>query len=171
MGEPDLEISITSIKELRQRCGSGVMDCRRALEEAEGNMDRATAILEQQALADAAKRAHRVTGQGTVACYVHSGGRIGAMVEINCETDFVAKTDEFQQLARDIAMQIAAMEPVCLSQEEAPDDVEISDEQCLLLQDFIKDPSKTISELVTEAIAKTGENIKIRRFSRFALGE
>jgi elongation factor Ts len=166
-----LEISITSIKELRQRCGSGVMDCRRALEEAEGNMDRATAILEQQALADAAKRAHRVTGQGTVSCYVHAGGRIGALVELNCETDFVAKTDEFQQLARDIAMQIAAMEPVCLSQEEAPEGQEVSDEQCLLLQDFIKDPSKTVGDLVTESIAKTGENIKVRRFARFALGE
>jgi len=166
-----LEISITSIKELRQRSGGGVMDCRRALEEAEGNMDRAATILEQQSIADAAKRAHRVTGQGTVTSYIHSGGRIGALVELNCETDFVAKTDEFKQLARDIAMQVAAMEPVCLTQEDAPEGQEISDEQCLLLQDFIKDPSKTIGDLVTEGIAKTGENIKIRRFARFGLGE
>jgi len=166
-----LEISITSIKELRERSGGGVMDCRRALEEAEGDLDRAAAILEQQAIADAAKRAHRVTGQGTVACYVHAGGRIGAMVELNCETDFVAKTDEFLQLGRDVAMQVAAMEPVCLNQEDAPEGQEISDEQCLLLQDYIKDPSKTVGDLVTESIAKTGENIKVRRFARFALGE
>jgi elongation factor Ts len=166
-----LEISITSIKELRQQSGGGVMDCRRALEEAEGDMARAAKILEQQALADAEKRAHRVTGQGTVTSYIHSGGRIGALVELNCETDFVAKTDEFKQLGRDIAMQVAAMEPVCLSQEDAPEGETISDEQCLLLQDFIKDPSKTVGELVTEGIAKTGENIKVRRFARFALGE
>ncbi len=166
-----MEISITSIKELRERSGGGVMDCRRALEEAEGDLDRAAAILEQQAIADAAKRAHRVTGQGTVACYVHAGGRIGAMVELNCETDFVAKTDEFLQLGRDVAMQVAAMEPVCLNQEDAPEGQEISDEQCLLLQDYIKDPSKTVGDLVTESIAKTGENIKVRRFARFALGE
>ncbi len=166
-----MEISITSIKELRQRSGGGVMDCRRALEEAEGNLDRAATILERQALANAEKRAHRVTGQGTVMSYIHSGGRIGALVELNCETDFVAKTDEFKQLARDISMQIAAMEPVCLNQDDAPEGETVSDEQCLLLQDFIKDPSKTIGELVTETIAKTGENIKIRRFARFALGE
>ena len=166
-----MEISITSIKELRQRSGGGVMDCRRALEEAEGNLDRAATILERQALANAEKRAHRVTGQGTVMSYIHSGGRIGALVELNCETDFVAKTDEFKQLARDISMQVAAMEPVCLSQDDAPEGETVSDEQCLLLQDFIKDPSKTIGELVTETVAKTGENIKIRRFARFALGE
>ena len=147
------------------------MDCKRALQEAEGDLARAEEILLARGMAAAAKKAARETNQGLVESYVHNGGRIGALVELNCETDFVAKTDEFKQLARDIAMQVAAMEPVCLNQEDAPEGEEISDEQCLLLQDFIKDPSKTVGELVTETIAKTGENIKVRRFTRFALGE
>ena len=166
-----MEIPITRIKELRERSGGGVMDCRRALEEAEGDMERAAEIIERQAIAAAEKRAGRVTGQGQVGSYIHIGGRIGALVEIDCETDFVAKTNEFQQLVHDIAMQVAAMEPVCVSRGSAPEDEKITDEQCLLSQDYIKDPSKTIQDLVTETAAKTGENIRIRRFARFAVGD
>ncbi len=166
-----MEISITSIKELRERSGGGVMDCRKALEESGGDLDKATQIIERMALASAEKRTNRVTGQGQIGSYIHLGGKIGALVDIGCETDFVARTEEFQQLVHDVAMQVAAMEPVCLSRESAPEGEDISDTQCLLLQDYIKDPSKTIQDLVTETAAKTGENIRIHRFARFAVGD
>ena len=156
------------IKELRERTSAGVMDCKKALDESNGNVDKAEQILKEQGIASAAKKAGRDTDQGLIETYIHSGGRIGAMVEVNCETDFVARTKEFSDLAHDIAMQIAAMNPSTL--EENNTDVE-SDNSSLLQQPFIKDPSKNIQELINETVGKLGENIRVRRFKRFSLGE
>ena len=156
------------IKELRERTSAGVMDCKKALDESNGDVDKAEQILKEQGIASAAKKAGRDTDQGLIETYIHSGGRIGAMVEVNCETDFVARTKEFSDLAHDIAMQIAAMNPSTL--EEDNTDVE-SDNSSLLQQPFIKDPSKNIQELINETVGKLGENIRVRRFKRFSLGE
>ena len=156
------------IKELRERTSAGVMDCKKALDETNGNVDKAEQILKEQGIASAAKKAGRDTDQGLIETYIHSGGRIGAMVEVNCETDFVARTKEFSDLAHDIAMQVAAMNPSTL--EENNTDVE-SDNSSLLQQPFIKDPSKNIQELINETVGKLGENIRVRRFKRFSLGE
>ena len=156
------------IKELRERTSAGVMDCKKALDESNGNVDKAEQILKEQGIASAAKKAGRDTDQGLIETYIHSGGRIGAMVEGNCETDFVARTKEFSDLAHDIAMQVAAMNPSTL--EENNTDVE-SDNSSLLQQPFIKDPSKNIQELINETVGKLGENIRVRRFKRFSLGE
>jgi len=156
------------IKELRERTSAGVMDCKKALDESNGNVDKAEQILKEQGIASAAKKAGRDTDQGLIETYIHSGGRIGAMVEVNCETDFVARTKEFSDLAHDIAMQIAAMNPSTL--EENNTDV-ASDNSSLLQQPFIKDPSKNIQELINETVGKLGENIRVRRFKRFSLGE
>jgi elongation factor Ts len=156
------------IKELRERTSAGVMDCKKALDESNGNVDKAEQILKEQGIASAAKKAGRDTDQGLIETYIHSGGRIGAMVEVNCETDFVARTKEFSDLAHDIAMQIAAMNPSTL--EENNTDIE-SDNSSLLQQPFIKDPSKNIQELINETVGKLGENIRVRRFKRFSLGE
>ena len=156
------------IKELRERTSAGVMDCKKALDESNGDVDKAEQILKEQGIASAAKKAGRDTDQGLIETYIHSGGRIGAMVEVNCETDFVARTKEFSNLAHDIAMQIAAMNPSTL--EENNTDIE-SDNSSLLQQPFIKDPSKNIQELINETVGKLGENIRVRRFKRFSLGE
>lgn len=156
------------IKELRERTSAGVMDCKKALDESNGDVDKAEQILKEQGIASAAKKAGRDTDQGLIETYIHSGGRIGAMVEVNCETDFVARTKEFSDLAHDIAMQIAAMNPSTL--EENNTDIE-SDNSSLLQQPFIKDPSKNIQELINETVGKLGENIRVRRFKRFSLGE
>ena len=156
------------IKELRERTSAGVMDCKKALDESNGDVDKAEQILKEQGIASAAKKAGRDTDQGLIETYIHSGGRIGAMVEVNCETDFVARTKEFSDLAHDIAMQVAAMNPSTL--EENYTDVE-SDNSSLLQQPFIKDPSKNIQELINETVGKLGENIRVRRFKRFSLGE
>ena len=159
------------VKELRDASGSGVMDAKRALEEANGDMKEAAAILRERGLAAAAKRAERETGQGVVDTYIHAGGRIGALVEVNCETDFVANTDEFRTLVHEIAMQVAAMNPAVVSAEDRDAGLEGGDEEVALLsQPWVKDGSKTISELVQDSIAKTGENIRVRRFARFELG-
>lgn len=159
------------VKELRDASGSGVMDAKRALEEANGDMQEATAILRERGLAAAAKRAGRETGQGVVDTYIHAGGRIGALVEVNCETDFVANTDEFRTLVHEIAMQVAAMNPAVIASEEREPELEGADEEVVLLnQPWVKDSSKTIAELVQDSIAKTGENIRVRRFARFELG-
>lgn len=159
------------VKTLREQSGAGVMDCRNALVSAGGNIEKALGILKEKGLLKAQKKAERATGSGLVECYTHTAGRIGAMVEINCETDFVARTDEFKELAHCLAMQVAAMAPVCVSRENAPEGGEaIPDEACLLLQPYIKDPTRTIKDVITETIAKTGENIKVRRFSRYELG-
>jgi elongation factor Ts len=165
-------ISTEDVKELRQRTGAGVMECKRALEEAAGDMERAADILRQRGLALAEARAHRSTAQGLVECYIHAGGRIGAMVEVNCETDFVARTDAFKALAHDLAMQVAATGPISISAEDLPPGAEgDSNELCLLPQPYIRDPSRTIQELINEVIAQTKENIQVRRFARFELGQ
>ena len=160
------------IKELRGRTSAGVMDCKRALDESNGNVDKAEELLKEQGIASAAKKAGRDTDQGLIETYIHSGGRIGAMVEVNCETDFVARTKEFSDLAHDIAMQVAAMNP--LTVEEKKSDTANNEEvenASLLQQPFIKDPSKNIQELINETVGKLGENIRVRRFQRFSLGE
>jgi len=166
------EISATLVKELRERTGAGVMECKKALQEAGGDLDRAATVLQERGIALAEKRMHRETAQGLVECYIHAGGRLGAMVEVNCETDFVARTDDFKRLARDIAMQIVASNPVSVSEEDLPSGAEGDPaELCLLRQPFIRDESRTVEELVKEVIARTGENIRVRRFARFELGQ
>ena len=160
------------IKALRQRTSAGVMDSKHALEEAGGDLDRAEEILREQGIASAAKKADRETSEGLVETYVHSGGRIGAMVEMNCETDFVARTPEFRELAHDVALQVAAMSPLFVDAEDIPEGEPVEPEQsCLLRQPFIKDTTRTVGDLVTETVGKLGENIRIRRFSRYSLGE
>ena len=163
--------STETIKEIREKTGAGVIDCKKALDEAEGNMEKACEILIQRGVALAQKKSDRAAEQGIIETYVHSGGKIGVMVEVNCETDFVARTNEFKELAHNIALQIAAMSPKFVSPEETTSDTQ-SDPQtdCLLLQPFIKDPTKTIQDIITETIAKIGENIRVRRFTRFELG-
>lgn len=159
------------VKQLRESSGAGVMDCKRALEDADGDMEKAAAILREKGIAAAAKRAERETNQGVVQSYIHAGGRIGVLVEVNCETDFVAKTDEFTSLARDIAMQIAAMNPLVVNVEDRTPEMEGRDEEVVLLsQPFIKDSGRTIGDMVKDAIAKTGENVRVSRFVRFELG-
>jgi len=167
-----LNITVETIKDLREKCGAGIMDCRGALIAAEGDIDKALESIKKKGLLKAAKKAGRETTEGLVDAYIHPGGRVGAMIEINCESDFVALTDEFKDLAHNISMQVAAMCPQCISEDELPPDSEDSPETaCLLLQPFIKDPSKTIQDIITETIAKLGENIRLRRFSRFELGK
>lgn len=168
---PDAQVSTADIKELRAKTSAGVMACRCALVEAQGNMEKAAEILRKQGLAKAEKKADRAANQGLIATYVHHGGRLGVILEINCETDFVAHTDEFKALAHDIAMQVAAGCPLYVSQDEVPAGGDVDPKQvCLLLQPFIKAPEKTIQDLITETIAKLGENIKVKRFTRFELG-
>jgi elongation factor Ts len=160
------------IKQLRERTSAGVMDCKRALEQSGGDMEKAEKLLAEWGMASASKKAHRVTAQGLVESYIHAGGRIGVIVEVNCETDFVARTDEFRKLAHDIAMQIAAQNPIVVHEEDLPEGFEgLPTEAVLMLQPFIRDPSRTIRDLVNEAIGKTGENIQVRRFARFEIGE
>lgn len=166
-----MDISATAVRELREKTGAGVMECKRALVEAGGDMVKAMEILRQRGLARAEARTARVASQGVVDCYIHAGGRIGAMIELNCETDFVARTDDFRALAHDLAMQVAATNPRYVSADDVPADVsEDKAEICLLQQPFIKNPSQTIQDLVTAMIAKTGENVRVRRFARFELG-
>jgi elongation factor Ts len=168
-----LEIPTTRVKELRDKSGAGIMTCRNALLEAEGNTERALQILKEKGILKAQKKAERATNQGLIEAYVHTGGRIGAMVEVNCETDFVARTDEFKELAHNLAMQVAAMPAQFISQDAVSgekDDLDL-ETACLLLQPYIKDPTKTIQDVIIETIAKVGENIKITRFARFELGK
>lgn len=166
------EVTATMVKALREETGAGVMDAKRALEEASGDVGKARDILRERGIAAAAKRADRETGQGVVDSYIHAGGRIGVLVELNCETDFVANTTDFRDLARNISMQIAAMNPQVVAPADREGlDIDGSDEEvCLLLQPYIRDSSRTINDLVQDAIAKTGENIRVRRFVRFELG-
>jgi elongation factor Ts len=170
------------VKELRERTGAGIMECKRALQDTNGQIDEAIDLLRQQGLAKAEKKLGRAASQGLIEVYVHAGGRIAAMVEVNCETDFVARTPDFKGLARDIAMQVAAMSPRYVSEDQVPErdwpalESEFGDRRkaaeavCLLQQAFIKDPKTTINELVREAIAKLGENVQVRRFARFEVG-
>ena len=161
-----------SIKALRARTSAGIMDCKRALEEAGGDLGKAEELLKQKGLLLAGRRAEREVREGVVDCYIHTGGRVGALVEVNCETDFVARTREFRDLVHDLAMQVAAMAPRYVDNGEVPlgDNVN-TEEACLLEQPFIKDPGTTVGELITNVVARVGENIRVRRFERFALGE
>jgi len=201
-----MEINATMIKDLRERTGAGMSDCKKALTEVSGDMDKAIDYLRAKGLAKAAKKAGREATEGLVVSYIHGGGRIGVLVEINCETDFVARNEDFAAFTRDVAMQIAAMAPQFVRKEEVPASAvehekavlvakakedpknankpeavlaKITEGQvskwmkeiCLLDQPFVKDPDKTIEQLQQELIAKIGENIKVRRFVRFELGE
>jgi elongation factor Ts len=167
-----LTTSTQTIKALREKTGAGVIDCKKALDEAEGNMDKACEILIQRGIAFAEKKADRTAEQGIIEAYVHSGGKIGVMVEVNCETDFVARNDQFKELSHNIAMQIAAMSPIFVSQDNITPGTDCEPQSaCLLQQPFIKDPARTIQDIIAETVAKTGENIKVRRFTRFELGE
>lgn len=190
------------VKELRDRTGAGFADCRAALVEAELDIEKAINVLRKKGQAAAAKKAQRATSEGLVSCYIHAGGKIGVLVEVNCESDFVARTDAFQGLCHDVAMHIAALDPRFLRREDVtqetldrereiykdqakqtgkPDNVierivngkmeKFYEENCLYEQHFIKDEGTTVKELVDQAIAKVGENIAIRRFSRFKVGE
>ncbi len=195
-------ITAEMVKELRERTGAGMMDCKKALVETGGNMEKAIDFLREKGLAAAAKRAGRVAAEGLIESYIHGAGRIGVLLELNCETDFVAKTDEFKALAKDIAMQIAASNPSFVRREEVPAEIieherevlraqainegkpaNIAEKMvegrvekyykdvCLMEQAFIRDPDITISRLITDKISKIGENISIRRFTRYQLGE
>ena len=167
-----MDVSIVMVKELRDQCGAGIMECRNALLEAKGDMDKALQILKEKGLLKAEKKAGRATTQGLIEAYVHTGGRIGAMVEVNCETDFVARTEEFKELAHHLAMQVAAIPPQFISKEEVPEGADVDPQvACLLLQPYIRNPDKTIQDIITETIAKVGENIKVKRFTRFELGD
>ena len=197
-----MEVSANAVKELREKTGAGMMDCKKALAETGGDVQKAIDHLRQKGLAAAAKKADRVATDGAVGAYVHPGGKIGVLVEINCETDFVARTAEFQSLLKDIAMQVAAANPRYLRREEVsaaeldkekeiyrqqaletgkPEKVvdkivegkieRFYSEACLLEQAFIKDPDKKVTDIVNESIGRLGENIQIRRFSRYHLGE
>jgi elongation factor Ts len=190
------EITTQQIKELRARTGAGIVDCRNALQQAGGDLDKATEILKAKGLVTAQKKALRAATEGLIEAYIHTGGKVGAMVEVNCETDFVARTDEFRRLSRDLAMQITASAPRFVTREEIP--AETVEEQrrlfasdltgkpaaavegkltkwyqevVLLEQPFIRDESKTVRDLITEAISRMGENIQVRRFARFRIGE
>ena len=197
-----MEITASMVKELRERTGAGMMDCKKALAEAGGDIDKAVDVLRKSGIAAAAKRAGRAAAEGAVGSYIHAGGKIGVLVEVNCETDFVARTDDFRNLVRDIAMHIAAAEPRYVAREEVTEEIlehereifrdqalasgkpeqvvdrivtgkmeKFFSESVLLEQPFVKDTDKTVGQMVTEAVAKMGENIKVRRFSRFRLGE
>ncbi len=167
-----MEVTVELIRSLRERTGAGIMECKQALEANEGDVEKATEALRLQGFAEVAKRADRATNQGVVEAYVHTGGRVGAMVELACESDFVARTDEFKSLAHDLAMQVAAMGPVYVDES----DVEEGDSRpvaqvSLLQQPFIKDNSSSVGEVLREVAAKLGENVRVLRFSRLALGE
>ncbi len=189
-------ISTDLVKELRVRTGAGVMDCRAALRQAGGDLDKAVEILRAKGLATAAKKASRTASEGLVEAYIHTGGRVGAIVEVNCETDFVARTEDFKRLARDLAMQVTAAAPLYVSRAEIPAEVveaqrrqfaaELAGKPAaavdgrlekwfsdvvLLEQPFIRDESRRVRDVITEAIAKLGENVQVRRLSRFKLGE
>ena len=200
------DIPMSAVKALREKTGAGMMECKNALAEANGSEEQAIDILRKRGLASARKKEGRIAAEGAVGSYIHMGGKVGVLVEVNCETDFVARGEEFQQLIKDVAMHVAATEPRYVSREEVPADAlekerEIAraqakndpknaskpdqvidkivegrlnkfyEESVLLDQPFVKDPAKTVGELVTEKVAKTGEKITIRRFARYKMGE
>ncbi len=167
-----MDISVELVKELKEESGAGIMACRKALLETRGDMGKAGELLRERGLIIAQKKQHRAATQGLVEAYIHTGGRVGAMVELNCETDFVARTDEFRELAHNLAMQVAAMQPRFISGEEVPETAGVEPQSaCLLLQPYIKDLSRTVQDIINETIAKVGENIKIGRFACFELGK
>jgi len=190
------------VKELRERTGAGMMDCKKALAETNGDMEKAIEYLREKGLAAAAKKAGRIAAEGIVTAYIHGAGRVGVLLEVNCETDFVAKTEEFQAFTKDIAMQIAAARPEYVRREDVPEEVIAKEreilkaqainegkpaniaekmvegriekffkENCLLEQPYVKNPDQTIQQYLNEKIAKIGENISIRRFTRYEMGE
>jgi len=164
-------VTTDSIKTLRDRTGAGIMDCKRALEEANGDLSTAEEVLRRRGIAFAQKQSARETTQGLIDVYLHPGGRVGAMVELNCETDFVARTEVFKELAHGLAMQVAAMDPKYLSTQDLPaGSQENPSEVCLLSQPFIKDQGRPVQDLINDAIARLGENIRVRRFARYLLG-
>lgn len=196
------EINANAVRDLREKTNAGIMDCKRALQEAGGDMEKAVVFLREKGLAAAAKKASRGASDGVVSSYIHGGGKIGVLIEVNCETDFVARTEEFQSLVRDLAMQVAASSPRYVAKDEVPDAVleeerkifraqaaesgkpenviermvegkiaKFFSDVCLLDQPYVKDPQRTVGQLVTDAIAKIGENIIVRRFARFQLGD
>ncbi len=166
-----MQISTEMIKELRGQCGAGVMDCRNTLLAVDGDMEKALQVLKEKGFIKAQKKAERITTQGLIEAYIHTGGRIGAMVEVSCETDFVARTDEFKELAHCVAMQVAALSPKYISKEEVPEGSDVEPQEvCLLNQPFIKEPTRTVQDIIVETIARVGENIKVKRFARFELG-
>ncbi|WP_066683769.1 translation elongation factor Ts [Christensenella intestinihominis] len=195
-------VSASDVKTLRERSGAGMMDCKNALQEANGDMEKASELLREKGLAAAVKKAGRIAAEGVVGSYIHMGGKIGVLVEVNCETDFVAKTDAFQAFVKDVAMHIAAANPMYVSEEEVDPAVlekekeiltaqalnegkpanvvekmvegrikKFKKEICLLDQPFVKDPDKTVQELVNDQVATIGEKISIRRFTRYEMGE
>jgi elongation factor Ts len=195
------DISAELVKELRERTGAGFMDCKRALTDADGDLEKAVVLLRAKGLAAAAKKADRDAREGLVSCYIHTGGRVGVLIEVNCETDFVARTDEFQKLVRDLAVQVAGLDPLYVDADHIPADAleakkaelladestqkkpenirpQIVDGQlkkwfsqvCLYDQPF-RDEERTVRELINDRIATIGENIRVRRFTRYALGE
>ncbi|HLD73294.1 MAG TPA: translation elongation factor Ts [Bdellovibrionota bacterium] len=195
------DVDASLVKDLRVKTGAGFMDCKRALEQSKGNFEKAIEFLRKKGLSDAAKRSERSTNQGLVNAYIHAGGKIGVLVEVNCETDFVARNEKFQELVKNIAMQVAASNPLYLDQESIPSEVlekekeifrdqakeggkpanvldkivegkvkKYCSEVCLLEQPFVKDPDRKVNDILKEAISVIGENIKVRRFVRFALG-
>jgi elongation factor Ts len=166
-----MAVSAETVKKLRDLTGAGMLDCKKALEKTGGELDKAKEILRKRGIAIAEKKATQETRQGLVEAYVHPDGRLGALVELNCQTDFVARTDGFRALAHELAMQVAATDPQHLAPDELPAGSDGNPEElCLLVQPFIRDPSRTIQDLINDTIAKTGENIRVRRFARFHLG-
>jgi elongation factor Ts len=195
-----MEINANIVRELREKTGAGVMDCKKALAEASGDLEKAVVWLRERGIAQAAKRSGKLASEGSVGTYIHAGGKLGVLVEVNCETDFVAKTPEFQTLVKEIAMQIAAANPRCVSREDVSAEVIEQERQiyatqsagkpeavvkkivdgklekfyrdvCLNEQAWVRDPNRTITDLLGEYVAKLGEKIEIRRFVRFQLGE
>lgn len=194
------EVNANIVRELREKTGAGVMDCKKALAESAGDLEKAILWLRQKGIAAVAKRAGRVASEGSVGSYIHAGGKLGVLIEVNCETDFVAKTAEFQALVKELAMQVAAANPRCVSREQLPPEVIAQEREiyiaqsadkpqavinkivdgklekfyrdvCLMEQGYIRDPARTISEIVTDYSAKVGEKVEVRRFVRFQLGE
>jgi len=197
-----MAISASLVKELREKTNCGMMDCKKALEEADGNIEKAVDLLREKGIAKAAKKSDRTTDEGVIATYIHPGDKLGVLVEVNCETDFVAKTDDFRALVKDVAMQIAAASPLVVRREELSEETIEKEKQiyktnalnegkpekildkivegrlekyykevCLLEQPFIRDQDRNITDLLNETIAKLGENISIKRFCRYRLGE
>jgi elongation factor Ts len=195
------EITAAMVKQLREKTNAGIMDCKAALKDCDGDMDKAVDFLRKKGLATAAKRAGREASEGTVQAYIHMGGKIGSMVEVNCETDFVAKNEDFLEFARNLAMHVAATNPVALTKEEVPAEVveremaiyrdqakemgkpeqmidkiaqgkmgKFYKENCLMNQQYVRDPDKTIADYLNEMIAKTGEKMTIKQFARFQIG-
>jgi elongation factor Ts len=163
--------SAQDVARLREETGAGMLDCKKALDENNGDFDKAKEQLRERGFAAAAKRAERETAEGMITSYIHHNGRYGSLVEVNCESDFVARTADFQELVQQLAIHIAAANPLYLSQDEMPKDSEDDPKDVvLLLQPYVKDESRTIQDLVTDTISKTGENIRVRRFARFELG-